>query len=441
MINTENLKLSFKCFSGNKKNKNKLFRYTEKLKNNNINLPLNYKNQDIFYISYNNNNFYFGIGECLKYELSSEDELLNFKKQTLDINDYGNNQNIPIQYFGGLCFDLQSTFNGPWDDIPKGKFVIPKILIYKKNNSLFISIQINNNPNSYTNVINEYSKLLETLKLQKEDHQKYIKINQEKNYPNKKEYSNIFNYYINKIKNKAYNKIVLSRTKHITINKNINFKQIFNNMDKNCTNFLFTLNNRYFIGSTPEKLINIENRIFNTEAIAGTYKKNNNNFQKERKKFLSDQKEIREHKYVSNYLYKILKKYSNQISMSKYPKILELKDLYHLKTSIKGKFNNKIHIIDIVNKLYPTPAVAGQPKNKTLKEIRKKEEKSRGWYSGCIGWFDLNGNGRFDVAIRSALQDKKTVHFYAGGGILKNSNLEKEWNETESKFLQLLSIL
>ena len=71
----------------------------------------------------------------------------------------------------------------------------------------------------------------------------------------------------------------------------------------------------------------------------------------------------------------------------------------------------------------------------------KYESIDRGWYSGCIGWFDLDGNGRFDVAIRSALQDKNTIYFYAGGGILKESNLDKEWDETESKFLQLLSIL
>jgi len=444
MINIANFKSDFESFYQNIKDEKSLFRYTKKINLNKIDLPLNHKSKNIFYISYKNNDFYFGLGECIKHQISSRNGLLGLKDNSVNIIDYGNNPNIPIQYFGGAAFDLKSTFNNPWKNIPKGKFTIPKILISKKNNALFISIYIlNNQSKSFQNIINEYLELFKILVPKKNKSCNNTKIHEQNNYPNKKEYSDIFNYYINEIKNKKYNKIILSRLKHMVTNKDLNFKQIFKNTDKNCTNFLFSLNNKYFIGSTPENLIDINNNLFTSEAIAGTYKKENKEDIKEaiKKKFLSDKKELEEHKYVSNYIYNTLKKYSNKISISEHPEILELKNLYHLKTSIKGKLNKRNHILDIVNKLYPTPAVSGYPKEYALKSIRLKEKKSRGWYSGCIGWFDINGNGRFDVSIRSGLIDNKNIYLYSGSGLIENSILNNEWLETEMKFKHLLNTI
>ena len=127
--------------------------------------------------------------------------------------------------------------------------------------------------------------------------------------------------------------------------------------------------------------------------------------------------------------------------IEKKPENLELKDLFHLSTPISGSLKKNIHILDLLFKLYPTPAVLGLPKKDALSLITKYEVINRGWYGGCIGWFDLEGGGRFDVSIRSALQNKDAVYFYAGGGILKESIADKEWLETESKFLLLLSAI
>ena len=73
--------------------------------------------------------------------------------------------------------------------------------------------------------------------------------------------------------------------------------------------------------------------------------------------------------------------------------------------------------------------------------IIENEPFDRGWYSGYIGWYDLNGNGRFDVTIRSALQIDKNLYCYAGGGIVKDSKEIYEWEETELKFQHLLSAI
>ena len=127
--------------------------------------------------------------------------------------------------------------------------------------------------------------------------------------------------------------------------------------------------------------------------------------------------------------------------IDKKPKILELEHVYHLHTPIEGTLTQHIHILDLLYEIYPTPAVLGIPKDKALKIIKNIEPYDRGWYSGCIGWFDLSGNGRFDVSIRSALQKENHLYCYSGSGIIKESHENHEWEETEIKFSHLLSLI
>ena len=115
--------------------------------------------------------------------------------------------------------------------------------------------------------------------------------------------------------------------------------------------------------------------------------------------------------------------------------------MYHLFTPIKGKLKKDIHILDIANILHPTPAVSGTPKDKVVDMIKNHEPFDRGWYSGYIGWYNTKGDGRFDVAIRSALQIDNHLYCYAGGGLVKDSQKLDEWNETELKFQHLLSAI
>ena len=73
--------------------------------------------------------------------------------------------------------------------------------------------------------------------------------------------------------------------------------------------------------------------------------------------------------------------------------------------------------------------------------INDIESFNRGWYAGAIGTYNKNGDGDFYVPIRSALIKKNKIFLYSGGGIVKDSNREKEWEETEVKLEHLKSVL
>jgi menaquinone-specific isochorismate synthase len=103
--------------------------------------------------------------------------------------------------------------------------------------------------------------------------------------------------------------------------------------------------------------------------------------------------------------------------------------------------NDGVTPFDVVEKLHPTPAVGGYPREKAIGQIQNLEQIDRGWYAGPVGWINTNGRGEFCVAIRSGLFSQGHARFYAGCGIVADSIAENEWNETELKLIPMLTAL
>jgi len=435
MIKKSHLKECLNKAFNKKENNKTIFRYTAISDIDINNYPFNSKNKNIFYISYSEKK-YFGIDKCIELNLESKKNILDLIDTDIQVLSYGENTDKDIKFFGSVSFDMDSNFHHSSENLQKGLFFIPKILIEKTDSYITTSFHTLLNKNIDL-IIDEYSEL-ESIIIKHESNKKFkkTKIIKKTSLPDKSDYNNIFNNYIDDINNNKYNKIVLSRTQEITLNSKLNYFDMFENMDNKCTNFLFSLNkDEKIFGSSPEKIIHLTNKKFITEAIAGTYPKTNSYT---KQNLLNNKKELSEHNFVIKHLIEILKKYSSDIKISK-SKTLELSHLFHIQTPIEGFLKNNIHILELLYNLYPTPAVAGYPVKNTIDKINSNEPFSRGLYSGCFGWFDQNGNGKFDVSIRCALHKKNNLILFSGGGIVKDSNFEKEWLETETKFQHLLS--
>ena len=411
-----------------------LFSYTKKIRFDGSSLSsiTNNFNQS-FHLDYNNGSEYVGIKECIKYDLNSGRELQGLKNINFNYIRYGY-ENKKLKLFGGVAFDLNEDFKKPWEGIPKISFLIPEILIEKKKNQYFLSFfKLLNKDSDIDSIMNDYNLFL---KIFKKINNKNNKLEFIKDSPNFYEYEKTFKHITKHIKNKSINKIILSRIKSFST-KN---KCLVKKASKNCTNFHFDFDdNKRFLGSTPETIIDLNNMKFKTHALAGTLRKNQNKIKIN--DFLKNKKELNEHKFVIDDLLKKLNKFSYNLNKSDKPEILELEHLYHLNTPIEGLLKNKTHVLDLLLNLYPTPAVLGKPSKKAMTLIKNYELNDRGWYGGCIGWFDMNGNGRFDVTIRSALQIKNKLYCYAGSGLIESADLEYEWLETESKFKHLISLI
>ncbi|GEM56318.1 hypothetical protein B0A58_13655 [Flavobacterium branchiophilum NBRC 15030 = ATCC 35035] len=186
-----------------------------------------------------------------------------------------------------------------------------------------------------------------------------------------------------------------------------------------------------WMGAFSERLLKIENQQFETMSVAGT-QKNNPPYP-----IVWHEKEKDEQQIVTNYIIENLKNEVNTIEVQN-PITLKAGNLLHLKTTISGTIKNESALHHWINILHPTPAVCGFPKEQAKKYVSLHENYNRAFYSGFLGEINFNSiNNQQDtdlfVNLRCMqLQDNQAI-LYVGGGITKDSNPEKEWEETQNK--------
>jgi para-aminobenzoate synthetase / 4-amino-4-deoxychorismate lyase len=90
---------------------------------------------------------------------------------------------------------------------------------------------------------------------------------------------------------------------------------------------------------------------------------------------------------------------------------------------------------EIFAALFPCASITGAPKSRTLEIITELEGLPRGVYTGAIGYIKPNRQAQFSVAIRTLVVDKEAeqLSYGVGGGIVWDSEPEKEWQETLDK--------
>ncbi|WP_333695822.1 chorismate-binding protein [Flavobacterium sp.] len=188
-----------------------------------------------------------------------------------------------------------------------------------------------------------------------------------------------------------------------------------------------------WMGATPEQLVQIKGKTFETVALAGTYK--GSLF----KEWTS--KEMHEQKMVTDYIVQTVAEFSSELDVS-LPYTSEAGDLVHLKTNISGTLTSEKSGFDLVQSLHPTPAVCGLPKDRAVEFIMKNESYDRSFYTGFLGIKnEKRDEMNFFVNLRCLSFEGQNVNIYVGCGITGESNPEAEFYETEHKSQTMIQIL
>jgi isochorismate synthase EntC len=128
----------------------------------------------------------------------------------------------------------------------------------------------------------------------------------------------------------------------------------------------------------------------------------------------------------------ILSELGENVASDDEPKLLTLSNVHHLHTEVEADLRPGYSLLDVVDRLHPTPAVGGTPRDAALDFIRENERLDRGWYAAPIGWIDRNG-GEFAVALRSGIISGPEFAIFAGCGIVADSDPELELAESVLK--------
>ena len=143
-------------------------------------------------------------------------------------------------------------------------------------------------------------------------------------------------------------------------------------------------------------------------------------------------KNIQEQRIVATYITECLEQFTGDFR-EEGPRTVRAANLVHLRSDFTFSLPDNQHLGDLLHTLHPTPAVCGLPKRETFEFIIHNEHTPRRYYSGFMGMLDPAEETHLYVSLRCMNIEGNRYHLYAGGGLLKDSQKEQEWQETEAK--------
>ena len=249
--------------------------------------------------------------------------------------------------------------------------------------------------------------------------------------------------YHSQLENDTFRKIVLARCADEKLGENVEPMELFY---RACSLYprLFialveTEKSGCWLTATPEILLEGKGSDWRTIALAGTMKLEGDQLNGEGETLRWSTKNIQEQRIVATYITECLEQFTGDFR-EEGPRTVRAANLVHLRSDFTFKFDSQDYIGELLNTLHPTPAVCGLPKREVFQFIVKNEHTPRRYYSGFMGPLGVRETHLY-VSLRCMNIDGQNCHLYAGGGLLKDSTEEQEWQETEAKLETMRRIL
>ena len=335
------------------------------------------------------------------------DCIQNWKKETDD-----------IACVGFLSYDLKGllypniNFSKKKDDVPLCWFGKPKKNFYVKNKYKTDKIPEINSINSKNEYL-KYKKNLEKIK-------------------NKLKSGDVYQV------NYTYPKIFE------TNNDIIELFFYLSNISKPHYGWFFDINTIQILCFSPEQFFTTNKEKIYSSPIKGTMKRSQDKIIDNYNKTILENsiKDKAENLMITDLIRNDLGKICQygSIKVDEIFNIVSFETVHHMISKVSGILKSNINEIDIIKALFPGGSITGAPKESSMKIIDNLENYSREIYTGSIGYIKSNGDMDFNIAIRTMLNKDGKLKYPVGGGIVWDSKIENEWEETKTKAKILHSI-
>jgi anthranilate synthase component 1 len=220
----------------------------------------------------------------------------------------------------------------------------------------------------------------------------------------------------------------------------LNAKSLYRSLRRlNPSPFLVNLNFEDFglVASSPEILVRVREGKITIRPIAGTRKRGETTKEdiKLSNDLISDQKELAEHLMLldlgRNDVGRVAKigtvKVTEKMIIEYYSHVM------HIVSNVEGQLDKQYDSVDALVSGFPAGTVSGAPKIRAMEIIEELENVNRSFYGGAMGYFDSNGQMDTCISLRTGLVKKNKLYIQAGGGVVYDSDPEKEFQETINK--------
>jgi para-aminobenzoate synthetase component 1 len=199
---------------------------------------------------------------------------------------------------------------------------------------------------------------------------------------------------------------------------------------------LYRIDDKFLICASPERFLQKSANKIICQPIKGTAKRDllnsedDENLKLELKQSKKDQSEnVMVVDLVRNDLTKICK--DGSVKVDELFGIYSYPQVHQMISTISGELKNEMSFSKILEATFPMGSMTGAPKYRVMELIDEYEEKSRGIFSGSVGYISPENDFDFNVVIRSMMYNatKKYLSYKVGSGITFYSDPEKEWEE------------
>lgn len=115
--------------------------------------------------------------------------------------------------------------------------------------------------------------------------------------------------------------------------------------------------------------------------------------------------------------------------------------VHHLVSTVEGTLDNHYNASDLLRAAFPGGSITGAPKIRAMEIIEELEPHRRSVYCGSIGYISACGNMDTSITIRTLICENDKIHCWAGGGIVADSKVDSEYQETFDKVNKILPVL
>jgi para-aminobenzoate synthetase component I len=115
--------------------------------------------------------------------------------------------------------------------------------------------------------------------------------------------------------------------------------------------------------------------------------------------------------------------------------------VHQLVSTVEGTLAPGRDALDLVAACFPGGSITGAPKVAAMQVIEELEPQRRSVYCGCIGYVGFDGDMDLNIAIRTLVQRGEHVYTWAGGGVVADSNVDAEYQESFDKAAAMLAVL
>ncbi len=201
--------------------------------------------------------------------------------------------------------------------------------------------------------------------------------------------------------------------------------------------FLALGGDRHVVGTSPEKLVQVEGRRVETRPLAGTRRRGSDMAEDValEKELLADLKERAEHVMLvdlgRNDVGRVAR--PGTVSVDRLMEVERYSHVMHISSTVSGELREGCTSLDALRAAFPAGTVSGAPKIRAMEVIAELEPEQRGVYAGSLGYVSFGGNLDMAITLRTVVIADGIAYVQAGAGVVADSRPEREFDETLEK--------